>query len=115
MKSPTTNKLNSAGKTKIVAKKVKALESTTKKSVTDKKYSATITMGSLISTAQGNDESIFSELSLPKVTNKCLLVVENNENHEVFETTFPPFMAKKLFSNSYIQKFQWKRITSKIA
>lgn len=79
------------------------------------KYTVELTMGALKTKATGNDESVFSSLSLPKVTFKCLLKVKNNQNKKVFESHFAPFMAKKLLTNIFVQKFQWKRITGKLS
>lgn len=114
-KKPVATKIKEELLTNLTGEQLKAVEDFTGTQITKKKYSATITMGGLSSTAQGNDETIFSGLSLPKVTYKCHLVVENNDNHKVFETTLAPFMAKKVLINQYVQKFQWKRIAEKLA
>jgi hypothetical protein len=99
----------------LTNEQLRAVEDFVGKPVTEKRYSATLSMGGLVTTAQGNDESIFSGLVLPKVTYKCLLTVENNDNHNVMEFTLQPYMAKKLLTNPFVQKFQWKRITGKLA
>lgn len=78
------------------------------------KYTAVMRMGSLEKTAQGDTELILSKLNIEKVTNKCLLTVTNNLNKKSFECVYPPFMAKKVLGNDFVQKFQWKRITGKL-
>lgn len=114
MKTTTTKSA-----TKKVAKKKKV--STTTRTVTvsipevKQKYTTTMTMGSVEAIAHGSDEKMFSELMMPKVTGKCLLKVTNNENGKSFETHFAPFMAKKILTNIFVQKFQWKRVAGKIA
>lgn len=112
MKTPTPK---TAKKKAATAKKTTKPESKPEVQAKKEKYSATIVMGGVTCTAHGKDESIFSQLNLPKVTYKCLLTVQNNENQKVFEASLAPFMAKKVLTNEYVQKFQWKRITSKIA
>jgi len=99
----------------LTNEQLKAVETFVGEPLTEKKYSATLSMGGLATTSQGNDESIFAGLVLPKVTYKCMLTVENNLNHKVIEVPLQPYMAKKLMINPFVQKFQWKRITGKIA
>lgn len=101
--------------TNLTGEQIKAVEEFVGEPLTKKKYSATLKMGSLTATAQGNDESILAELSIPKVTYKCTLTVTNNDNKKSFEVVYPPFLAKKVMVNDYVQKFQWKRIVGKLA
>ena len=79
------------------------------------KYTATITMGSLFAKTQGNDETIFAGLAIPKVTGKCVISVKNNDTSKTFEAVLAPFMAKKILTNTYVQKFQWKRFLGKVS
>ncbi len=97
--------------TKKIVKKA-----TVKKAVVQptSRYTAVIRMGTLEKTAQGNDESILSKLEIAKITNKCSLTVTDNLNKKSFECVYPPFMAKKVLGNDFVQKFQWKRITGKL-
>lgn len=99
----------------LTTKEIQAVEEYLGEPLSKKKYTATIVMGSESTEAQGNDESILSALSLPKVTNKCLLKVTNNDNKKSFEVVYPPYMAKKVLVNDFVQKFQWKRIVGKLS
>lgn len=113
-KKKSVKKIDEKLLTNLTGEQLKAVEAFVGESLSKKKYSATFTMGDLTSTAQGNDETILSEISIPKVTNKCILKVTNNDNKKSFEVVYPPFMAKKILVNEYVQKFQWKRIVGKL-
>lgn len=79
------------------------------------KYTLSFKMGSLGSVAHGDDVEIFKSLEAEKVTNKCVFTLKNNETGKSFEVVYPPFMARKLIENQYVQKFQWKRLSGKVA
>ena len=120
MKTPTAKKksvkkIDEELLKSLTGKEIMAVEEYLGDSLGKKKYTATIKMGDVSTEAQGNDESILSALSLSKVTNKCTLKVTNNDNKKSFEVVYPPYMAKKVLVNDFVQKFQWKRIVGKLA
>jgi hypothetical protein len=115
LKKKSVKKIDEELLSSLTGKEIMAVEEYLGESLGKKKYTATIKMGSEITEAQGNDESILGALSLPKVTNKCTLKVTNNDNKKSFEVVYPPYMAKKVLVNDFVQKFQWKRIVGKLA
>jgi len=64
---------------------------------------------------EGNDMEVFNKLPRQlKFVTKGIFTLTNKETKKSFEIVYPPFLARKLYVNPFVQTVQWKRLSAKV-